>query len=327
MRHSIGWKAIIYDAPWAYFKDGQPGVIVTEDGKTCETTNDDLSSIIIVADENTLFEERTGKVKFIQNESGKDIDIDLVQIASKHVYELSVQDVTMNGCTATYDGFTEQVSVYWVVDGVREPATNYTIVTPESSDFNNVSGGKTLQIKITASRDGKTYSATSTCTITRAEDPITSYTNTVISGLSGTTIPCCMSTKGTCTLTASSYSIECEGTVNFSVINTKDTWPRYTVYLTGVTAEDNFEIEDCSGGTSAKTVDATDRMEFNVVEGESIVYNPLYDIEDGILTLNVKPNETFTIKATVRTTSGTSGATATTTINTSEANKHSQCTN
>ena len=42
-----GWRAIIYDAPWAYFKPGQEGVMITSDGKACETIDDEKDSIIV----------------------------------------------------------------------------------------------------------------------------------------------------------------------------------------------------------------------------------------------------------------------------------------
>lgn len=326
MNSRNGWKAIIYDAPWASFKRGQLGVIISDDGKTCDTIDDDKSRIIIVAEENPYFVERTGYALFKQKDSGLNDKVKFVQAAREHVYELHVQNVNMDGCTATYNGFKSLLNAYWIADGVREPATNYTIVTPKSSDFNNVSGGKTLQIKITASRDGKTYSATSTCIITRAADPVTSYTSTVISGLNGTTIPCCMSTKGTCTVLPSNSSVECvDGVVkkvNFSVTNNKNSWPKYTVSLTGVTAKDNFKITKCDGSTTTKTVDVPDsRITFSVTDGNTKVNN--VSINGRTLTLNVKPGETFTIKVTVAATTETSSKTATTTINT--ANRHTQC--
>ena len=131
-----------------------------------------------------------------------------------------------------------------------------------------------------------------------------------------------MSTKGTCTVTASTYSVNCEGTVNFSATSTKDTWPKYTVSLTGVTAKDNFKITKCDGSTTTKTVDVPDsRITFSVTDGNTKVNN--VSINDRTLTLNVKPGETFTIKVTVAATTGTSSKTATTTINT--ANRHTQC--
>lgn len=47
-----GWRAIIYDADWAKFKSGQTGVIISEDGRTCETIDDDKSSIVVIATKN-----------------------------------------------------------------------------------------------------------------------------------------------------------------------------------------------------------------------------------------------------------------------------------
>jgi hypothetical protein len=65
-----GWRAIIYDAPWAKFQTGQTGVIVSEDRRSCETTNDDKSSIIVVAEPNTSSEYRNnGHILFRQKGS------------------------------------------------------------------------------------------------------------------------------------------------------------------------------------------------------------------------------------------------------------------
>ncbi len=223
MRRSIGWKAIIYDAPWAYFKDGQPGVIVTEDGKTCETTNDDLSSIIIVADENTLFEERTGKVKFIQNESGKDIDIDLVQVASKHVYEIHVDDFELTDCknNTTYNDFLHGISAYWIVDGERgsditvmESDMLYPTRNEFPSDFSSL-----VTINFIFSKEdgyGEPCSASGTCIVNPSAPQTSSYTRTDIYGLDGNIIPCCMQEKGTSIISPSNPSIKCEGTIYFS---------------------------------------------------------------------------------------------------------------
>jgi hypothetical protein len=65
-----GWRAIIYDAPWARFKSGQDGVYISEDGRSCETVNDDISSIIVEAIPNTTDEVRdNGHILFRQKGS------------------------------------------------------------------------------------------------------------------------------------------------------------------------------------------------------------------------------------------------------------------
>ena len=65
-----GWRAIIYDAPWARFASGQTGVIVSEDGRTCETVDDDKSNIKVIADENTQgVDRKNGHILFRQKGS------------------------------------------------------------------------------------------------------------------------------------------------------------------------------------------------------------------------------------------------------------------
>jgi len=301
MRHSIGWKAIIYDATWAYFKDGQPGVIVTQDKKTCETTNDDISSIKIVADENPFFVKRTGRVKFIQNDSEKEQDVELIQAGKKHVYELFVQDVTMNGCSATYETFTGQVTVYWVVDGVRDETpigkNDYSIITPVKSDFTNAKGGKTLQIKVNAVRedDGNTYTGLATCTIEPAADPTTEYSGTYISSSS---VTCSMVAKGKVKVNPSDSTITCSGNVSFST--EKISWPKYKVSLTGMTAKDKYVKKQCGVVIDVTEEDVQrSRMTFTV-SGQSGAYeNVEVNAEKTELTLNVKPEGTFRIRLKV----------------------------
>jgi hypothetical protein len=84
MKKRAGWRAIIYDAPWAFFKKGQSGVIVSEDGKSCETIDDDKSSIKIIAYKNeTLSPKGTGHVLFRQKGSDLFDIVCLYQYASE----------------------------------------------------------------------------------------------------------------------------------------------------------------------------------------------------------------------------------------------------
>lgn len=64
-----GWRAIIYDAPWARFDSGQTGVIVSEDGRTCETVDDDKSNIKVIADETQSTSKKSGHILFRQKGS------------------------------------------------------------------------------------------------------------------------------------------------------------------------------------------------------------------------------------------------------------------
>lgn len=66
-----GWRAIIYDAPWVKFvlDDGESGVVISEDGKSCETLNDDISSIRVVKDPDAKEKGTGGHILFRQKGS------------------------------------------------------------------------------------------------------------------------------------------------------------------------------------------------------------------------------------------------------------------
>lgn len=68
-----GWRAIIYDAPWAMFKPGQSGVVISEDGKSCETLNDDISSIIVVEDPDEKPISKADKGHILFRQKGSDL--------------------------------------------------------------------------------------------------------------------------------------------------------------------------------------------------------------------------------------------------------------
>ena len=91
-----GWRAIIYDAPWARFQTGQTGVIVSEDGRSCETVDDDKSSIIVVADPNTTFEDR-GNGHILFRQKGSDLfDIVCLYQGAGGTYGLEASDITID---------------------------------------------------------------------------------------------------------------------------------------------------------------------------------------------------------------------------------------
>ena len=115
-----GWRAIIYDAPWARFKPNQKGVIISSDGRSCETTDDSKDCIIIVVDAHIGLEDRdNGHVLFKQK--GSDLfDIVCLYQESGGVYELEITDrfgytsgVTIDGCSGTYTDLRNGIVVYF----------------------------------------------------------------------------------------------------------------------------------------------------------------------------------------------------------------------
>jgi hypothetical protein len=122
-----GWRAIIYDAPWARFKPGQIGVIISEDGRSCETSNDDKSSIVIEVDPNYTTSDRSnGHVLFRQK--GSDL-YDIVCLSQEgSTYELSVE---FHGsiCENNIDNIREFLSVFEKInDGEWKETSNYTVI-------------------------------------------------------------------------------------------------------------------------------------------------------------------------------------------------------
>ena len=98
MANNNGWRALIYDAEWARFKKGQEGVIVSEDGRMCETIGDNRDNILIEADPNFKFAPRSsGHILFIQK--GTDLfDIVCLEQESGGKLELVVDSVSMSVC-------------------------------------------------------------------------------------------------------------------------------------------------------------------------------------------------------------------------------------
>ena len=64
-----GWRAIIYDAPWAIFEPNQTGIIISEDGKSCETADDSISSVKIIIDPESESSGGDGHILFRQKGS------------------------------------------------------------------------------------------------------------------------------------------------------------------------------------------------------------------------------------------------------------------
>lgn len=134
-----GWRAIIYDAPWATFKAGQTGVTITSDGRACETTDDTKDSIIVVADANLYIDQKdTGHILFKQK--GTDLfDIVCLKQNPGGSYSIIVDNVTVDGCDGTWTQFKQNLRVKEIINGVEnviEEGTGYIIISPTAQfDF------------------------------------------------------------------------------------------------------------------------------------------------------------------------------------------------
>lgn len=121
-----GWRGLIYDAPWAKFKSGQTGVIISDDRKECETLSDDIHSIKLDFDPNTTFSTREGHILFRQK--GSDL-FDVVCITQEPGgdYKLEITTNKINGCdgdcNTKWAEFLNAVSVFEVINGERHEIT------------------------------------------------------------------------------------------------------------------------------------------------------------------------------------------------------------
>ena len=258
METSKGWIAIIYDAPWARFKDGQPGVIVSDDGKTCETVDDDKSNIVVVADVNENFAPRkNGHILFKQKGTDLYDVVCLYQDATEHVYQLCIESesdenpevaVTLDSNVGpeNYSIIKNKLRVYWIIDGDENntmECTDYTLITPTPQD--NFSSETSYTISVSATMGGAPYTnnapeCTKICVVTstgetrtfkgvdffcgdeKIDDNFTGFTATYVDG-SGSSV---------FILTPSVSTLNCDGGyVNFTVTEKPSTYPTYTCDL------------------------------------------------------------------------------------------------
>lgn len=264
-----GWRAIIYDALWARFQTGQTGVIVSDDGRSCETIDDDKSSIIIVADPNLALEERdNGHVLFRQK--GSDLfDIVCLWQDAGGTYGLEVSDMTIDGCTGKdYGSFIRDLVIYEILNGEKTQVTNYEdkkamIVSPTASDASNNfrnTGNTPITYLIKVSYAGAV--ATATLTSTAAEEEHEEYTNTTFEGLDQVTIEKTGNGDTFCSIYAdrgNKVGACSGGSVTFAVNEGQTSNPSYKISTVAVTATEHFDVKKCGTtiGTASHSVAVT----------------------------------------------------------------------
>jgi hypothetical protein len=239
MRRKTGWRGIIYDGDWARFKQGQKGIIVSEDGKTCETSDNDKSRIVIIAEKNPSYKkggERFGHVLFRQKGSDLYDIVCIMQNPSKHTYILHVNNIDLNRCDK-WNSFKEKLknNVYFEnEEGTITYPSKYNIISPVKSDFNNLQVG-VLPISITAVEEGKEYSASSTCYVA---DDEWKYSDT----------------EFTINIKNSDILKIKEGRYNYDILSNPDSIDcnggevKFTVKLADYFISPTPEIIDCNGG-------------------------------------------------------------------------------
>lgn len=189
-----GWRALIYDAEWARFKRGQEGVIVSEDGRMCETLDDNRDNIEIEADPNLLFLPRTsGHILFKQK--GTDLfDIVCIEEEPGGTLALEATDtefiVCNNGTIITLADLANKMIVTSSVNGGKPSVLEYgngistctrshgkytctyKINSPSEDEIeaavnsiNDEHTEETLGVVVEVSVEGQQYVGTSTMTI------------------------------------------------------------------------------------------------------------------------------------------------------------------
>lgn len=275
-----GWRAIIYDAPWARFASGQSGVIISDDGKTCETVNDDVSSIIVEADKNTSFNERdNGHILFRQK--GSDLfDVVCLYQRAGGTYELEVENVTIDGCVGKdYGSFIRDLVIYEIENGNRRKVTGYEniksmLVKPTAIDASNNFKNNTsspITMPITVSNDGATASATLTITPFDSQTGIEEYDRTEIIGLNSVTITKKGDGSSYCNIYMSK-TVDCEGgTFKINVNQGTSADPTYELDFSGVSAILHFNVIKCGVVISSTTRNDTITYRLMPKDGVSLV--------------------------------------------------------
>lgn len=251
MENNRGWKAIIYNAPWARFAQGQSGVIISQDGKTCETTDDSKNSIIVTSDENTSYEPReNGYILFTQNDTGLYDIVCLYQNPAEHEYSLHVNDLALTCDNATWSNFQNSLSVYFLEDETnRIPCTNYTINYPTEQAFNTMAQSMvntSFTISVSASYQSQEYTAQGTCNLTFESIKVARFTGYCENKI---TVE-----ASNCQFAAHPTSIGCNDshTITFTITSSKI----YTVDLNGFVECEvcdkicgNDDLKNCQPGT------------------------------------------------------------------------------
>ena len=294
-----GWKAIIYDAPWARFKTGQTGVIVSEDRRSCETTYDDKSSIIVEADSNISFENReNGHILFKQK--GSDL-FDIVCLYQKAggTYELAVDDVTIDGCVGKdYASFIRDLNIYEIENGNRKKVVGYEkiksmVVKPTATEsFKNITDS-VVTIPIIVSNRGAT--ATGEAILMPNSQQHEEYIDTVINGFNTSDVTMSCDSPGTyyCTMYKDYDNLNgCHGgKVKFAINKGVTSDPTYTIDFSNVAVTLNYNIIKC--GEIIGTTSYTDTASYVIApkQGVSVINSSSNSIKasiaDGVRSITI----------------------------------------
>jgi len=300
-----GWRAIIYDAPWAFFKSGQTGVYVSEDGKACETMNDDKSNIIVFADPNMGFTGReNGHILFRQK--GSDL-FDIVCLSQDEggTYSLEVDNLEIDGCVGEpYESFIRSLTIHEIINGEKRLVTKYEdkkqmVTSPTANDdisknkFKNDTDSD-IPVTITVSRGNAT--ATATLTIMSSDSQSEQYTGTDIEGVDNITITKNKDEVYTISKESGNLNGDCEG--GELVIKLTEEPAQYLIDLSPVQITNNYNVTKC--GEIISTTSYTDTMSFEVENKTGV---EVVDNTSNTVTISVKSGIS-TVKIIITTTKG-----------------------
>ena len=306
METSKGWIAVIYDAPWARFKEGQEGVIVSDDGKTCETVDDDKSKIVVVADVNANFAPRkNGHILFKQKGTDLYDVVCLYQDATEHVYQLCIESesddkpdvaVTLSS-SDSYQTLLNKLKVYWIIDGDENNTircTDYGLLTPTPQDFQVKEDIETsYTISLSAMTGGNIYfndnpECTKLCVITSTGET-RSFSGVdffcgdekIDNNFTGFTATLEKDGLSTFILNASTSELNCDGgTVNFTVNELPSTYPTYSWDTscigqsnTGLRAEIVYTTNKGGVATTDTAVNITTVVDKNSLANSNVIKN------------------------------------------------------
>jgi len=278
MEERLGWNAIIYDAPWAYFDKNQPGVTVSQDGKSCETLDDNRQYIKIIADENIYFSPRNGHAIFRQKGTDLYDVVCLKQDKTKYTYELWVDDVQMSECDISYDKLIQSLNVY--LKKYDENGAEVGIIPLKESDYKMVEpkvntkfqANNTYTIIVKGNYLDATFDSSEgkngVLTVTSVQE-ITSYTETQFDHIEDLEVTKVSSSSKSCTLTPSSNNLSCSGgSCSFTASSSTIGEDVYYIKLSYVSCTNWFEKSKC--GNKIKTLYVYSTFDSTLIGAEII---------------------------------------------------------
>ena len=122
MGKNKGWRGYIYDVDWVTFSPNQPGIIISKDGRECETWDDDISRISFIADKNDGWQDRIGGHAMFRQKGTNKTEVITLNQASATTYSLHASfNSSMPGCGGTcknlWADFLSRLTIYRTING------------------------------------------------------------------------------------------------------------------------------------------------------------------------------------------------------------------